>query len=188
MKNLFQNYRFLVSSLTVIFLALSSGPVMAETAQQIDSEVDVALQKLYASTPVAKKLAAEAEAVLVFPSMLKAGLMVGGQYGKGALRQKGKTVGYYRSSAVSYGLQAGAQKFGYAMFFMSSDALKYLGSSDGWEVGVGPSIVMVDEGMARTMTTTTLNDGVYAFVFGQKGLMAGIGLQGSKIDKINPGK
>ena len=87
--------------------------------------------------------------------------------------------------AGSYGLQAGAQTFGYALFFMNAGALAYLDKSDGWEVGVGPSIVVVDEGMGKSMTSTTLTQDVYAFIFSQKGLMAGLGVQGSKITKIN---
>ena len=108
--------------------------------------------------------------------------------GEGALRIGGKTRGYYRSVAASYGLQAGIQKFGYALFFLSDDDLKYLKSSGGWEIGVGPSVVVVDEGMARSFTTTTARSGVYAFFFNQKGLMAGLGIQGSKITEIHPGK
>jgi lipid-binding SYLF domain-containing protein len=89
-------------------------------------------------------------------------------------------------AAVSYGLQAGVQGFAYAMFFMTDSALSYLENSAGFEVGVGPSVVVVDAGKAKTLTTTTGRDDVYAFIFGQKGLMAGLGLQGSKITKVNP--
>jgi lipid-binding SYLF domain-containing protein len=96
------------------------------------------------------------------------------------------TVGYYNTVAASYGLQAGIQKFGYALFFMSDSALQYLDKSDGWEIGVGPSIVIVDAGVAKTLSTTTARKEIYAFIFSQKGLMAGLGLQGSKITRINP--
>jgi lipid-binding SYLF domain-containing protein len=88
--------------------------------------------------------------------------------------------------AASYGLQAGVQAFGYALFLMNDKALEYLDKSDGWEIGVGPSIVIVDQGKAKTMTSTTLRDDVYAFIFSQKGLMAGAGIQGSKITKTSP--
>ena len=108
-----------------------------------------------------------------------------GQYGEGCLRVGGKTVGYYNTTAGSYGLQAGAQSFSYVMFFITGDALAYLKKSEGWEIGVGPSVVIVDAGMAKSLTSTTIKSDVYAFIFGQKGLMAGIGLQGSKISKIN---
>lgn len=154
--------------------------------EQIDREVDIALTKLYKTTPSAKHLAARAKAILVFPNVLKAGFIGGAQYGKGALRKKDRTTGYYNIVAGSYGLQAGVQSFDYALFFMNDAALSQLDDSDGFEIGVGPSVVVLDEGMARTMTTTTLRDDVYAFVFEQKGLMAGLGLQGSKITRINP--
>jgi len=128
----------------------------------------------------------QAKAVLVFPRIVKAGLLIGGQYGDGALIKAGRIVGHYNSVAASYGLQAGAQAFGYALFLMNDKALEYLDKSDGWEIGVGPSIVIVDQGKAKTMTSTTLRDDVYAFIFSQKGLMAGLGIQGSKITKTSP--
>jgi len=188
MKTSVRYYRWLVLSVALAVLGLANGPVLAASAQEIDRDADSALAKLYESTPVAKKLATQASAILIFPSIVKAGLLIGGQYGEGVLRERGKSIGYYRSSAISYGLQAGAQSFGYAMFLMTPEAIEYLKKSDGWEVGVGPSVVVVDEGVARSLTTTTAKDDIYAFVFGQQGLMAGIGLQGSKITKINPGK
>lgn len=162
------------------------GVAMAASAAQIDRNADAALRNLYANSPKAKVLAGKAKGILVFPSIIKGGFIVGGQFGEGALRVGGKTVGYYNTVAASYGLQAGAQAFGYAMFFMNEGALEYLQNSSGWEVGTGPSIVIVDEGAAAGLTTTTARDDVYAFFFSQKGLMAGLGLQGSKITKINP--
>jgi len=136
--------------------------------------------------PLSKTLAPKAKGVLVFPKIVKAGLMIGGQFGDGVLFSGGRAVGYYNTTAASYGLQAGAQTFGYALFFMSDASLEYLKTSDGWEVGVGPSLVVVDEGVARTLTTTTAKDDIYAFIFSQKGLMGGLGIQGSKITPINP--
>ncbi len=163
-------------------------PAIADKAAEIDRDVDSALLKLYANTPAAKELSKVAKGILVFPDVVKAGLMVGGQYGTGALREGGKTVGYYNTVAASFGLQAGAQKFGYAMFFMTQSALDYLKKSEGWEIGVGPSVVIVDAGLAGSMTTTTAKSAIYAFIFSQKGLMAGLGLQGSKITKTTPDK
>ncbi len=92
----------------------------------------------------------------------------------------------YKTTGASVGLQAGGQQYGYAMFFMNAKALEGFVSASGFEVGVGPSVVLVDEGMAKTATTTTLKDDIYAFVFGQKGVMAGLGIQGNKITKITP--
>lgn len=156
----------------------------AASAEQIDRKATAALRSLLQSNPVAEMLAGKAKAVLIFPSILKAGFMFGGQYGEGALRVDGKTVGYYNTVAASYGLQAGGQEFGYVMFLMNDEALRYLSSSKGWEVGVGPTIVVVEAGAANTFTTTTAKDDVYAFIFDQKGLMGGLGVQGSKITKI----
>jgi lipid-binding SYLF domain-containing protein len=134
----------------------------------------------------AKAIGAKAYAVLVFPKVIKAGLGIGGQSGEGALFKDGKTIGYYRTSGASIGLQAGGQTYGYAIFFMNAKALAQLDAADGFEVGVGPTVVLMDEGKAKSMTTTTMKDDIYAFIFGQKGLMAGIGIQGNKIGKINP--
>lgn len=175
-----------------LLVALTAWPTAGPTAQRadIDRDVAVALSKLYESTPEAKEVGEKAKAVLVFPSILKAGLIVGGQGGNGALVKGGVTVGYYNSAAASYGLQVGVQTFGYAMFLMTEEALAYLDKSGGWEVGVGPSVVVVDKESAaafgKNLSTSTLKDDIYAFVFSQKGLMAGLGLQGSKITRINP--
>ena len=155
-------------------------------ASQLASEANVALNRLYASVPAAKSIGAKAHAVLVFPSVTKAGLGIGGQYGEGALLKGGKALAYYSTAGLSYGLQAGAQTYGYAMFFMNAAAVKQLDKADGFEVGVGPSVVVVDEGMAKTTTTTTYKEDIYAFIFGQKGLMAGLGVQGNKITRIDP--
>jgi len=113
--------------------------------------------------------------------------MVGGQAGVGALIINGRTAGYYNTVAASYGFQAGLQKFSYAMFFMNDAALGYLNKSGGWEVGSAPSLVVVDTGLARSLSTTTLRKGIYVFFFSQKGLMGGIGLQGTKITRYTPG-
>ncbi len=156
------------------------------SAQALARNSKIALEKLYARVPFAKALGPKAHAILVFPDVLKAGLIVGGQYGEGALLQNGKAIAYYNTAGASYGLQAGAQSYGYAMFFMNAKALSQINKAEGFEVGVGPSVVVVDEGMAKQSTTTTLKDDIYAFVFGQKGLMAGLGIQGNKITKINP--
>ena len=161
------------------------GPAAAADAA-LDRDVAAALNVLLDTTPAAKALAPDAKGILVFPNIVKAGFLVGAQYGEGALLTSGKTTAYYNIAAASYGLQAGAQSFGYALFFMTPGALEHLDKTAGFEIGVGPSVVVVDEGMARTLTTTTARDDVYAFIFGQKGLMAGAGLQGSKITRISP--
>ncbi len=155
-------------------------------AAELASASQAALKQLYASAPLAKELGPKAHAILVFPKVTKAGLGIGGQYGEGTLFKGGAAVAYYKTTGASFGLQAGGQKYGYAMLFMNEKALEQLDNANGFEVGVGPSVVLVDEGMAKTTTTTTLKDDIYAFVFGQKGLMAGLGIQGNKISKITP--
>jgi lipid-binding SYLF domain-containing protein len=173
------NYMRIAVMLTVALLATQTA--FADVA----ADANAALSSLYAKTPAAKAISDKSTAILVFPTITRAGLMVGGAYGEGVMMRGGKVVGRYNSVAGSFGLQAGVQKFGYALFLMNDKAIQYLNSSDGWEIGVGPTIVVVDEGKARTLTTTTLKDDVYAFIFDQKGLMAGLGIQGSKITKLN---
>ena len=186
-------YRPMVMALVVAALAAVAtlpSPVLAASADEIDRGVNAALRNLYASQPSARVLAARAKAVLVFPTIVKAGFMFGGQIGEGAMRKGdllrgGRTTGYYNSVAASYGLQAGVQTFSYALFFMNDGALAALDNTAGFELGVGPSIVLVDQGLAKSMTTATLTQDVYAFIFGQQGLMAGLGIQGSKITRLD---
>jgi lipid-binding SYLF domain-containing protein len=175
-----------VASVTCATLGATPAAEAAASARQIDSDASHALRTLYATQSKAKELGQRAKAILIFPKIYKGGFMIGGQTGNGALRVGGKTVGYYNISAASFGLQAGAQRFSYALFFMTDAALDYLDRSDGWQIGSGPSVVVVDKGVAKSMTTTTLTQDVYAFPFGQKGLMAGLGLEGSKITRIQP--
>ena len=174
---------FTVLAFTAIALA-SPNPATAASAAEIDRNAQKALEDLYAKSASAKTMGEKAVGILVFPGIVKGGFIVGGQYGEGALIKDGKTVAYYNTIAASYGLQAGLQKFGYALFFMNDSALKWIDKSDGWEIGVGPSIVVVDVGAAASMTSTTLQSDIYAFFFDQKGLMAGIGLQGTKITRL----
>ncbi|MCC6073853.1 YSC84-related protein [Pseudomonas sp. GCM10022188] len=178
-------WQALVGALISVLLAFSAATAHAADAAQLDKEAHAALQALYAKVPAAKVLGEKAKAILVFPSITKAGLVVGGQYGEGVLIQGGKTTGYYSTAGASYGLQAGVQKYGYAMMFMTDEAFQSLKKLEGFEVGVGPTVVVVDEGMARNATTSTMKEDIYAFVFSQKGLMAGIGIQGTKISKID---
>jgi lipid-binding SYLF domain-containing protein len=164
-----------------------TAPAAAASADQLIRDADAALDQLYAEQPKARKLANKAQAILVFPRIYKAGFLVGVQTGDGVLFEGGVPAGFYNTSSGSYGLQAGVQAFSLAMFFMNASALTYLSNSAGWSVGAGPSVVVVDQGMAKSMTSTTLTEDVYAIPFGQQGLMAGVGIEGSKITAINPG-
>ena len=176
--------RTLLVALAIALPIALPSPAFAASKAELNSSSKQALDKLIAGAPAAKALNAKAVAVLVFPSITKAGFMIGGQYGDGVLWQGGKPVGYYNTSGASYGLQAGAQTYGYAMFFMNKRGLDSLNASEGFEVGVGPSVVVMDQGMAKSTTTKTYTEDVYAFIFSQKGLMAGLGIQGNKITKI----
>ena len=178
------NFRSLLIALAFALPMAASTPSFAASKSDLESSSKRALDNLVAQVPGASALNSKAVAVLVFPTITKAGFMVGGQFGEGVLWRKGKPVGYYNTAGASYGLQAGAQQYGYAMFFMNQKALDSLNSTQGFEVGVGPSVVVIDEGMAKNVTSGTLTEDIYAFVFAQKGLMAGIGIQGNKISKI----
>ncbi len=176
--------RTLLVALAIALPIAISAPAFGASKAELNASSKAALDKLVAGSPGAAAINSKAVAVLVFPSITKAGFMIGGQYGDGVLWQRGKPIGYYNTSGASYGLQAGAQTYGYAMFFMNKKGLDSLNASEGFEVGVGPSVVVVDQGMAKTMTTKTYTEDVYAFIFSQKGLMAGIGIQGNKITKL----
>jgi lipid-binding SYLF domain-containing protein len=156
----------------------------AASAEELNTDGKAALNRLYAQSQKAARFGRSAHAILVFPRIVKAGLIVGGQGGEGVLFVRGKPTGYYRISAVSYGLQVGGQSFSYVLFLMNDSALAYLNSSKGWSIGSGPSVVVMDKGKAMSNTTTTITQDVYAFPFGQSGLMAGLGLEGSKITQI----
>jgi lipid-binding SYLF domain-containing protein len=155
------------------------------SADELTSDARHALRQLTDQNPAAATINSRAMAVLVFPQVVKAGFVVGGHGGKGVLLVQGHPQGRYRTVAGSYGLQAGIQKYGYALFFMNQKSVDWVNNTRGWEIGTGPSVVIVDKGKARSLSTNTLHSGIYAFIFDQKGLMAGLGLQGSKIMKLD---
>lgn len=178
-------FRSILLLMAAVALAGATMPASAQGRGALEADAKRAYNSLVAKVPAAKALGKSAVAVLVFPKITKAGLMVGGQSGDGVLLRGGKAAGYYNTSGASFGLQAGAQQFGYALFFVNEKALKALTETGGFEVGVGPSVVVVDEGMGKSATSITMKDDVYAFIFGQKGLMGGVGLQGNKITKLD---
>ncbi len=172
-----------VSLLSLLHVGLAHSAASADR-DALRKQAVQALAELTRAVPAARRLAASAHAVLVFPRVTQAGLVVGGQYGEGVLLRKGRVLGFYNIVGASYGLQAGAQRYGQALFFMNAEALAYLDRSDGFELGMGPSLVVVDEVKARTMTTTTLNDDIYGFAFGQRGMMLSMALRGNKINRL----
>jgi len=183
------NIRSNLLALILATVAIVSMGVMnlasAATAEDLDKDSRQALQTLYETEPVAKTLSHSAKAVLVFPNIVKAGLVFGGSYGEGELIEGSKVVDYYNSVTGSWGLQIGAQTYGYAVFLMTDKAIQYVKDTQGWEIGVGPTVVVVDEGVAKNLSTSALKDDAYAFIFSQQGLMAGVSIEGTKISKIN---
>jgi lipid-binding SYLF domain-containing protein len=167
-------------------ISVAPAPARAEKAATIEANARDALALLKKNSPAAAKLAPDAAAILVFPKIVKGGLIFGGQYGEGALFRNDAVAQYYSTAAASFGLQAGLQTFGYAIYFMNEQALTYLDNSDGWEIGTAPNVVVVDEGAGASLTTTTAKDNILVFFFDQKGLMAGLTIEGTKITQINP--
>lgn len=165
-------------------LTLATSAQAASTAADINRDASEALDQLYRVNPVAEAIAKKSLGVLIFPKITKGGLIFGGSYGEGVLRDQGKPVNYYSSVSASWGLQAGVQTYSYVVFLITSKAIDYLNASKGWEIGVGPTVVIVNEGAAKNLSTSTLKDDAYAFIFGQQGLMAGVSIEGSKITKI----
>jgi len=163
-----------------------SARAAVTTAAELNGESSQALQMLYRSNPAAAAISRKAVAILIFPSIVKAGFVFGAAYGEGELDQAGKVDGYYNSITGSWGLQAGAQSYGYAVFLMNKRAVSYLRRTKGLEIGVGPTVVIVNEGIAKNLSSSTLKDDAYAFIFDQQGLMAGVSIEGTKISRINP--
>ncbi len=178
--------RIALGVVLALVAAFAAPTAQAASRAELDRDGQAALQQLYATAPKAAALGKKAVAILVFPRIVKAGLMIGGLSGDGVMLERGRPTAYYNLSAATYGLQAGAQKYAYALFFTTPSAVEYLKSSKGWAIGSGPSVVVMDEGKAMSNSSTTMTQDVYAFPFGQKGLMAGLGLEGSKITPIHP--
>jgi lipid-binding SYLF domain-containing protein len=172
----------------VTAVALSLGLPMlqaqAATADDLNQDAAQALQTLYKTHPESEQLGKSAKAVLVFPKIIKAGLVFGGSYGEGVMLRDGRPTGFYNSVSASWGWQAGAESYGYVVFLMNDKALSYLEQSKGWEIGVGPSVVVVNEGVAKNVSSTTIQNDAYAYIFDQQGLMASLSIEGTKISPI----
>jgi len=161
------------------------GAAIAESAAELEASAAAALERLKKTEPVTDQMIESAKGILIFPEIIKGGLLVGAAAGDGVLRVNGKSDSFYRSTALSYGLQAGIEKFGYVMFLMDDESLRYMRETDGWEIGVGPTVTIADEGFARKLSTTTERKGIYVFFVSQKGFFAGAGIEGSKITRIS---
>ncbi len=172
------------SAAAFLSLLLWSGLALAKSAEQIDSEVDAALQTLDEKLPGAGDFVAQAKGVLVFPEVIEAGLFVGGEYGEGALRINGETVDYYNTVAGSFGFQLGAQAKIVVIAFLTQEALDRFRASSGWEAGVDGSIAIIEAGAGASFDTTKTNAPIAGFVIGRRGLMVDVSLQGSKFTRI----
>ncbi len=180
------NYRKLARGLMILALAAFAcvNVAFAVERAQLVQDADAALKSLYGNQPAAKSLGEKAAGVLVFPNIVRAGFIVGGSGGDGVLYKKGKPTAYYSSGSASVGLQAGIQQFGYAVFFMTDAELERFQKSKGWDIGAAPTVVLVDAGMAKDINTMTGKSNIFAFIFNQEGLMAGLALQGQKITRM----
>ncbi|MFQ5584119.1 MAG: YSC84-related protein [Calditrichia bacterium] len=168
----------------IIFGLILPDLGFAKTAEEINASVNESIKSFYEKVSAAKGLAEKAEGVLVFPSIIKAGFGIGGEYGEGALRIKGETVDYYSSAAASIGFQIGAQSKTVILMFMTKKALKEFRDSKGWEVGVDASVALIEVGAGGSLDTTNLKQPILGFVVGQKGLMYNLTLEGSKMTKL----
>ncbi|MCJ7542795.1 MAG: YSC84-related protein [Desulfobacterales bacterium] len=173
-----------IALVALCFVVFQPTEAYAKTAKEIDVSVDVALENFHKNVKGGKEFLESAKGVLVFPSVFKAGIGIGGEYGEGALRIDGKTVDYYSTAAASIGFQLGAQKKTIILVFIQQDALKKFRASSGWEAGVDGSVALVTVGVGGSIDTTNIKDPIVAFVFGQKGLMYNLTLEGSKYTKL----
>ena len=169
----------------IMMLGACATSTFSNDPVQLETEAQATLAKFTEDNPESAALAEEALGILVFPSIAKGGFIYGGQYGRGAMFVDDTPTEYYSSSAASYGFQAGGQRFSYIMYIMDQDALDYVNNTEGFEVGVGPSITLFNAGVARSLTTSTLRDDIYVCIFDAQGLMAGSGLQGTKITRLD---
>ncbi|WP_246209753.1 YSC84-related protein [Pikeienuella piscinae] len=173
--------RAMIAGLAAFAVAPSAS---AETAAEIDSNVDFALEKLFATVQGSRELAARARGVLVMPDVIKGGLIIGGSYGEGALRINGQTTGYYSVAAASIGYQIGVQKTSHALFFMTEAALEGFRRASGWELGADAEFTVPGDGISLGIDSTTAKSPIIAFVFAQDGLLAGASLEGAKYTRI----
>lgn len=182
--SLLQPVTYLAAILLPMIGLFSANSSHAASAQEIDIEVNAALQRFENEVSGGTEFLRSAKGVLVFPSVIKAGIGIGGEYGEGALRVGGKTVDYYSTAAASIGLQLGAQSKSVILVFIQQDALTKFRKSEGWKVGVDGSVALIKVGAGGAIDTVNINDPIVGFVFGQKGLMYNLTLEGSKLTKL----
>jgi len=176
----------LIDLFKVLFLSflLWANAASAASKAEIDTDVQFAMTAFYNLSPGNKELVSKAAGVLIFPSVMKAGFFVGGDYGEGVLQVDGKTVDYYSTAAISFGLQLGAQSRSEVILFMDKDALDNFRMHDGWAAGLDGSVAVIDSGAGKGVDTETAQGAIIAYIFSSKGLMGNLSLEGSKFSKI----
>ncbi len=175
---------FLHAMLALAFMLAIPGQALADSKDEINIGVDATLEQFKADIKGGKAFLKKAEGVLVFPSVIKAGFVIGGEYGEGALRLNGKTVEYYSTAAASFGFQLGAQSKSLILVFMNKNALKDFRNSDGWKAGVDGSVAIAEWGAGEDINTVDIKDPIIGFMFSNKGLMYNLTIEGSKFTKI----
>ena len=172
---------------TVVFLAggIFAGQALGKTGKEIDASADAALDRFYKHVKDGREVVRKAKGILILPSVKKGAFIVGGEYGRGAMRIGGKTVEYYSMIVGSIGLQIGGQARDIIIAFMTSDALKKFRDSKGWEAGVDGNVALVTLGAGEKAISSMGNDPIVAFVFDVKGLIADLSLNGAKFNKLD---
>ncbi len=180
-----KNHSHKMRSLTIVAAMLLAGSVLAASAAKLDLEANEALDVFREEVKGSEVFLNQAAGYLVFPRVLKAGIGVGLETGEGVLRVGGQTIDYYRTTAGSIGLQLGAQAKSIVIVFMTKDALQKFRDSSGWKVGIDGSVALIDIGAGKTIDSHNISDPVVGFIFGSKGLMYNLTLEGSKFSKLN---
>ena len=171
--------------LMLLLSSFASADIIKKPAEVIDAEANDAIQQFYKEVKGGEAFLSKVKGYLVFPSVVKAGFVVGGKYGEGVLRVNGQSVGYYSIAAGSVGFQMGAQKASYIIAFVTQDALDKFIRSNGWEAGVDGAITVAKWGAGTDISTISYQNPIYAFVFGEKGLMYNLNLEGTKFTKLD---
>jgi lipid-binding SYLF domain-containing protein len=184
MKTKLRGKMTLAAFMLVIIVSLPLQAALAATAKEINTSVDVALERFVKEVKGANDFLKAAKGILVIPNVLQAGLIIGGEYGEGTLRIGGQNVDYYNMTTASFGYQIGAQRKDVILVFMDEEALKKFRNSDNWQAGVDGTVTVMEYGAEGSVDTTKFKQPIVGFVFGQKGLMAGATIQGSKFTKM----
>jgi len=181
----FLPFKALLAAALLLMPVYFMPAAQAASAHEINIKTDVTLQRFRKEVSGGSRFLANAAGVLIFPSVIKAGIGIGGEYGEGALRVGGKTVAYYNTAAASIGFQLGGQVKSVVIVFLKQSALNNFRNSDGWKVGVDGSVAVVEWGVGEDINTLDINDPVVGFVFNNKGLMYNLTIEGSKISRIH---